>query len=308
MRKATKSSWPGARTSRRRPRIVLKEINRLIGSKFFSRTEQKEREYRYGDFAILCRRKAEGTKYYHLLRKNLIPCEFVGEFNFFGSPAIRELTAYLRATENPLQAGTSLFKIMKDSGITEVNVRRINHCAKRLAYNDNASDHVYECMTGRRQHRARPARRRSRRLSTTVDRMIALKRDNCIRLRTGLRDHDERVGHVPQEPGRRPRRQSQYPPAEQVLRAVHGVRVDHTPCHADQLPGIHRHAPQLPHRVRRQRRRRQRQDHDGAPEQGQRVPRRLHRRHGHKQVPAAIPVQRLLRAQRPVPGHQDRGR
>ncbi len=156
---------------------VLKEIQRLIGSKFFSRTEQKEREYRYGDFAILCRRKAEGTKYYHLLRKNLIPCEFVGEFNFFGSPAIRELTAYLRATENPLQAGTSLFKIMKDSGITEVNVRRINHCAKRLAYSDNASDHVYECMT--EVDDIIPAQRDEiREIIHTIDRMIQ-KRDNA---------------------------------------------------------------------------------------------------------------------------------
>ncbi|MGA9139092.1 MAG: UvrD-helicase domain-containing protein [Methanocella sp.] len=156
---------------------VLKEINRLIGSKFFSRAEQKEREYRYGDFAILCRRKAEGTKYYHLLRKNLIPCEFVGEFDFFGSPAIRELTAYLRATENPLQAGTSLFKIMKDSGITEVNVRRINHYAKRLAYKDTASDHVYESMAD--VDNIVPGQREEiKEIVATLDRMI-LKRDNA---------------------------------------------------------------------------------------------------------------------------------
>ena len=99
--------------------FVLKEIKGLVGKKFYSQTERKEQEYRYGDFAILCRRKAEGTKYYNLLRKNLVPCEFVGELNFFGSPVIRELMACLRAADNPLDAGISLYRIMKASGISE---------------------------------------------------------------------------------------------------------------------------------------------------------------------------------------------
>jgi DNA helicase-2/ATP-dependent DNA helicase PcrA len=49
--------------------FVLKEIKGMIGKKFHSATERLDREYRYGDFAILCRRKAEGTKYFNLLRK-----------------------------------------------------------------------------------------------------------------------------------------------------------------------------------------------------------------------------------------------
>ncbi len=157
--------------------FVLKAINGLIGKKFYCTTEQKEREYRYGDFAILCRRKAEGTKYFSLLRKNLVPCEFVGELNFFGSPVIRELMACLRAADNPLDSGISLFKIMKTSGISEANVRRINYCAKRLAYNDKASDHVYECMLDVAS--IVPGQRTEiREIASTVDRMVALK-DTC---------------------------------------------------------------------------------------------------------------------------------
>jgi DNA helicase-2/ATP-dependent DNA helicase PcrA len=157
--------------------FVLKEINGLIGKKFYSATERIEREYRYGDFAILSRRKAEGTKYYNLLRKNLVPCEFVGELNFFGSPVIRELMACLRAANNPLDAGISLYRIMKASGISETNVRRINNCAKRLAYDDKASDHVYECMLD--AGNIVPGQRAEiTEIASTVDRMVALK-DTC---------------------------------------------------------------------------------------------------------------------------------
>ena len=35
---------------------------------------------------------------------------------------------------------------MKLSGITEVNVQRLNACAERLAWDDDSSDFVYECM------------------------------------------------------------------------------------------------------------------------------------------------------------------
>ncbi|MGE5548876.1 MAG: ATP-dependent helicase [Bacillota bacterium] len=157
--------------------FVLKEINGLIGKKFYSATERTEREYRYGDIAILCRRKAEGTKYYNLLRKNHVPCGFVGELNFFNSPVIRELMAFLRAASNPLEAGVSLFRIMKASGISEANVRRINYCARRLAYGDRASDHVYECMLDA-DNIVPNQRAEIKEIVKAIDRMLTLK-DKC---------------------------------------------------------------------------------------------------------------------------------
>lgn len=154
--------------------FVLREISALVGKKFRPATERQEREYRYGDFAILSRRKAEGTKYFNLLRKNHVPCEFVGELNFFGAPVIRELMACLRAASNPLDAGVSLFRIMKSAGISEANVRRINYTAKRLAYNDKASDHVYESMLDADKI-VIGEREKIKEAAETVDRMVALK-------------------------------------------------------------------------------------------------------------------------------------
>ncbi|MCX6818522.1 MAG: UvrD-helicase domain-containing protein [Candidatus Aenigmarchaeota archaeon] len=126
--------------------FVLKEIRKLIGKEFFSRTDQKERELNYSDIAILSRRKAEGIKYNGILRKNGIPSEFIGEVNFFSSPVIRDIIAYLRVVENPLHAGIYLNRIMKISGITEVNMQHINACAKKRAWKDDSSDFVFECM------------------------------------------------------------------------------------------------------------------------------------------------------------------
>jgi DNA helicase-2/ATP-dependent DNA helicase PcrA len=126
--------------------FVWQQIERLIGAPFFSRADNKERALTYGDIVILSRRRMEGAKYHTALRNRGIPCEFVGEIDFFATAVIRDALAYLHIIENPLVAGIQLNRIMKLSGITEVNVQRLNACAERLAWEDDSSDYVYECM------------------------------------------------------------------------------------------------------------------------------------------------------------------
>ena len=70
----------------------------------------------------------------------------MGEVDFFATPVIRDALAYLNVIENPLEAGIHLDRIMKLSGITEVNVQRLNAEARERAWEDDASDCVYECL------------------------------------------------------------------------------------------------------------------------------------------------------------------
>jgi DNA helicase-2/ATP-dependent DNA helicase PcrA len=121
-------------------------VERLVGTPFYSRAEDRERPLTYGDIALLSRRRAEGAKYHAALRERGVPCEFVGEVDFFATPVIRDALAYLNVIENPLEAGIYLNRIMKLCGITEVNVQRLNGEARQRAWDDDTSDCVYECM------------------------------------------------------------------------------------------------------------------------------------------------------------------
>jgi DNA helicase-2/ATP-dependent DNA helicase PcrA len=125
--------------------FVWQEIEQLVGTRFVSRAGN-EAPLTYRDIAVLSRRRVEGVKFYAALRKRGIPCEFVGEVDFFATAVIRDALAYLHIIENPLTAGIYLNRILKLSGITEVNVQRLNACAERLAWDDDSSDFVYECM------------------------------------------------------------------------------------------------------------------------------------------------------------------
>ena len=125
--------------------FVWQEIERVVGTPFIS-SDGDEAALAYRDIAVLSRRRVERVKFYAALRKRGIPCEFVGEVDFFSTAVIRDALAYLHIIENPLKAGVYLNRILKLSGITEVNVQRLNACAARLAWDDDSSDFIYECM------------------------------------------------------------------------------------------------------------------------------------------------------------------
>jgi len=76
----------------------------LVGTRFVSRAGN-EAPLTYRDIAVLSRRRVEGVKFYAALRKRGIPCEFVGEVDFFATAVIRDALAYLHIIENPLTAG-----------------------------------------------------------------------------------------------------------------------------------------------------------------------------------------------------------
>jgi DNA helicase-2/ATP-dependent DNA helicase PcrA len=125
---------------------VLQEIRRLLDTDVFDREEGRKRQFRYRDFAILCRRRADGVKFYQLLKSHGIPCEFSGEIAFFSMPEVRDMMAWLRAVKNPLAAGISLNRIMKAGGVPEAVVQTINATARETGWSVDHSDGVFEAM------------------------------------------------------------------------------------------------------------------------------------------------------------------
>ena len=122
--------------------FVLSEIEKTLNTSIPGR----DRVFVPGDFAIICRRRAEGTKYYRALKRLGIPVEFVGEVEFFDARIIRDLLAYLTVIANPLIAGVSLARVMKMTGIPEPSIQRINTAAREIAREQKGNDGVYESM------------------------------------------------------------------------------------------------------------------------------------------------------------------
>jgi DNA helicase-2/ATP-dependent DNA helicase PcrA len=122
--------------------FVLSEIERLLGTP----VPGKGHAFTPGDFAIICRRRAEGVKYYRALKQLGMPVEFVGEVEFFSARIIRDLIAYLNVLANPLTAGISLARIMKMDGISEQSIQKINTAAREVARAAPGNDGVYESM------------------------------------------------------------------------------------------------------------------------------------------------------------------
>jgi len=125
---------------------VVGEIQRLVGTSFYSRTEGVTRTLTWSDIAVICRRRMEGAKFYKALKKNGIPAEFVGEVDFFAAPVIRDILAYVRAVDNPLTAGISLTRIEKINGVPETVVQKINAVAKKMTWGVQGNDGVFEAM------------------------------------------------------------------------------------------------------------------------------------------------------------------
>jgi len=132
---------------------VAQEIEKLVGTPFFSHREGRERPLAYRDVAILCRSRKDGAKFQAALKRHNIRCEYEADVDFLHLPVIRDLIAYLQIINNPLIAGVSLNRIMKLCAIPETIVQKINTAAGRKARPTEArkdpepgNDFVFETM------------------------------------------------------------------------------------------------------------------------------------------------------------------
>jgi len=127
--------------------FVLKTIQKMVGTKFTHR-ERGDTTYQYKDFAILSRKKDTGDRFAQILKSHNIPSTYVGNYNIFSSPLIRELLYYLKVANSPSTNGQTLFKIMEMRGIDDINIHLILKEANQIARNiePGKSDYVYEKM------------------------------------------------------------------------------------------------------------------------------------------------------------------
>lgn len=115
--------------------FVVKTIKELLGKKV-NRRDGTDTPLTYRDFVILARRKAEGRKFARALKSHGLPTTFIGESNIFASPVIRDMMAFLSIASRPTASGIEITRLMKNHGISEVNIARLNFEAMRRARAD----------------------------------------------------------------------------------------------------------------------------------------------------------------------------
>jgi len=126
--------------------FVVNKIRDLLNTDMKFR-DGSVRKPTYNDFVVLSRRKIEGQKFYKSLKSYGIPAIYIGESNIFYSSVIKEVMMYLKVASYPEISGIELTKILKDHGISDQNISKINMFAKKRAREDPTNmDFVFEMM------------------------------------------------------------------------------------------------------------------------------------------------------------------
>lgn len=126
--------------------FVVNKIKEMLGAKI-NRRDESEKPLTFKDFTVLSRRRADGKKFAQALNAYGIPATFVGEANIFNSSTGRDLLAYLDVASNPINSGLAIIRILKNSGISDQNIARINQEAKKRNRNSKTnSDFVYDVI------------------------------------------------------------------------------------------------------------------------------------------------------------------
>ncbi|KER06833.1 ATP-dependent DNA helicase UvrD1 protein, partial [Marine Group I thaumarchaeote SCGC AAA799-E16] len=115
---------------------VVKTIKELLG-KPITREDGSKGTISYGDIAILSRSRKSGVKFVKSLKAHGLPADFVGSENLFATPVVKDVMAYLAVVNCPASAGKEITRLMKNHGITEYNIAKINHYGEKISEDDN---------------------------------------------------------------------------------------------------------------------------------------------------------------------------
>jgi DNA helicase-2/ATP-dependent DNA helicase PcrA len=127
--------------------FVVNKIKEMLGAKI-KRRDDAQRPLTFRDFAVLSRRRMDGKKFAQALNAYGIPATFVGEANIFNSSTGRDLLAYLDVASNPTNSGLAIIRILKNSGISDQNIARINQESKKRKRDSKTnSDFVYDVLS-----------------------------------------------------------------------------------------------------------------------------------------------------------------
>ena len=94
-------------------------------------TKQLLKKYSPQNIAILCRRRATAEPIIKDFRKQGIPFNFVGETGFFQEPIIKDITALLKISSNPLENNAEIIRVLnrRNYDIKPVDICRFTHYA-----------------------------------------------------------------------------------------------------------------------------------------------------------------------------------
>lgn len=109
---------------------VIRKIRDELLGKELRRRDGTVSPITYKDIAILSRRRFEGIKFARSIRAQGLPCTFIGETRIFSMPVVRDLIAYLKVANDPLANGIELARIMMMHGMSEKDIKIINHEAR----------------------------------------------------------------------------------------------------------------------------------------------------------------------------------
>ena len=125
---------------------VVKTIKEMLKSPVTIEDGTK-RSLSYEDFAILTRSRESGTKFVKALQSHGLPATFIEASDLFASSVIKDVMAYLNIVDSPATAGADITRLMRNSGITEHNIVKINHMAKvKSSREDIEYDFVFESL------------------------------------------------------------------------------------------------------------------------------------------------------------------
>lgn len=115
---------------------VVKIIKELL-EKPIIREDGTEGTISYGDIAILARSRKSGVKFVKSLKAHGLPADFIGSENLFATPIVKDVMAYLAVVNCPASAGREISRLLKNHGITEYNIAKINHYGEQISESDN---------------------------------------------------------------------------------------------------------------------------------------------------------------------------
>ena len=115
---------------------VVKTIKDLLGKPIIHEDGTKG-TISYSDIAILARSRKSGVKFVKSLKAHGLPADFVGSDNLFASPIVKDVMAYLAIVNSPANAGREITRLLKNHGITEYNIAKINHYGEKISDSDN---------------------------------------------------------------------------------------------------------------------------------------------------------------------------
>lgn len=102
---------------------------------------------KFSDFAILSRKQKDGLNVAQILASDGIPVKYIGKSEIHNSPNAKILFSFLRIIANPMNAMTSITRILQEYGISEQNISKINHEAAIRARAKSDGDYAFDVLS-----------------------------------------------------------------------------------------------------------------------------------------------------------------